>query len=69
MECASEALAARRHKLVLARHAEHAIAIARVTGFALALGLVIPGLDNAGHVGGTTSGVLCGWVGAKNSAT
>ena len=53
----------------LRRHAEHAIAIARVTGFALALGLVIPGLDNAGHVGGTTSGALCGWVGAKNSAT
>ena len=48
MECASGALAARRHKLVLARHAEHAIAIARVTGFAL--------------VGGTVSG-LCGWVG------
>ena len=47
----------------------HAIAIARVTGFALALGLVIPGLDNAGHVGGMTSGALCGWVGAKNSAT
>ena len=40
----------------------HAIAIARVTGFALALGLVIPGLDNAGHVGGTVSGALCGWV-------
>ncbi len=57
MECASEALAARRHG---AGHAEHAMAIARVTGFALALGLVIPGLDNAGHVGGTVSGALCG---------
>ena len=68
MECASEALAARRHGAGH-EHAEHAMAIARVTGFALALGLVIPGLDNAGHVGGTTSGVLCGWVGAKNSAT
>ncbi|XRB00902.1 rhomboid domain-containing protein [Pycnococcus provasolii] len=68
MECASEALAARRHGAGH-EHAEHAIAIARVTGFALALGLVIPGLDNAGHVGGMTSGALCGWVGAKNSAT
>ena len=57
MECASEALAARRHG---AGHAEHAMAIARVTGFALALGLAIPGLDNAGHVGGTVSGALCG---------
>ena len=35
MECASEALAARRHG-VGHEHAEHAIAIARVTGFALA---------------------------------
>jgi len=61
MECASEALAARRHGAGH-EHAEHAMAIARVTGFALALGLVIPGLDNAGHVGGTVSGALCGWV-------
>ena len=45
-----------------AYHDGHATAIFRVTAVSLALGALIPGLDNSGHIGGCLGGVACGFA-------